>query len=423
MKRSIFFIVAVLYISLVFAAGIKEISNYTIPNAEYDSYMWGDNGSLLFIHNQPGGAEARYVPPGFPPNQVYTQTLPTDGADHVLFLPSFENTDVFAIEAVWGLEHVIYGYKTGKKIINTGEIRWDGCSTYGIPVSNWRDDTFFHYTLTETIGVVDVQMYNNNFKRKMDGSFECDTNTYGYPPVWPSPHGRHMAIDQVSPYTATLEADIYRTGRNPQLMGTLETHGSLHFTGPKDKFILHYLDWSPTSHVYEFIRIGSLNSIAEMDSREVLTFALNTKGKGSVGIINTNNMLTIKSEKRVSGPFAIPEAETNDLITIAHFYGSDIILRFSQPGNIRFYGYKVSKKGLKKKTGPETYNNVTWNIRTGKYLSVLSQSGTIFDYTIYTTKLKKIGTIATKGPIPPVGRVLYDITADTTNTKFKAYKW
>jgi hypothetical protein len=423
LKRSIFIIAAILYLSLVFAAGIKEVTNYTVPTAEVGGYHWGTDGSLIFVQNYPSGAEVQYVPPGLPPSHVYSQTLPTDGADYVMWMVPFENTDVFAARATWGSEHTIFGYKTGKKIVETGKIQWHDDDYYGYPASLWRDDKFFFMTLTDTLDTVDVHMYNKNFKLKMDTSFECDTNNYGYPPVWPSPHGRYLAIDQLSTVTATLEADIFRTGRKPRLMGELDTQGSIHFAGPKDNFIEHVTTYSPTSMVWEVVRIGSLNKIAAVDIVNVSSFKLNTKGKGSVGVVDTNNMLTIQSEKGTYGPFAIPEAGTNDEVYVAHYYGSDIILLFHQTGNQRIYGYKVSKKGLKKKTGPETYSMIYWFISSGKYLSVLHRDGTTLKNTIFTTKLKTVGTVPVKVPSPPRGRAILDIRSDPTNTKFIIYKW
>jgi hypothetical protein len=423
MKRALFFVAAAVYLSLVFAAGIKEVMHYTVPVSEVGSIHWGPDGSMLFLHGHPSGAEIQYVPPGTPPGQVFTQTLPTEGADYVLWLVPYENTDVFAIETVRGSDHTINGYKTGKKIVETGEIQWNVSDYYGYPLSGWRDDKFFFITLTETIGTVDVKMYNDKFKLKMDAAFECDTNAYGWPPVWPSPHGRHLAIDQLSTMTATLEADIFRTGRKPRLMGELDTQGAIHFAGPKDNFIEHIKLLSPSNHVWEVVRIGSLNKIAVINILDVSSFKLNTKGKGSVGIVDKNNMLTIQSEKGDLGPFAIPEAGTNDTVQIAHYYGSDIILLFLQPGNNRLYGYKVSKKGLKKKAGPEAYSFVTWYIRSGKFLSVLHHDGTSLKNTIYTTKLKKIGTIPVKMPAPPKGRSMLDMSLDGTNYEFRIYKW
>jgi hypothetical protein len=418
-----FIIAAVLYLSLVFAAGIKEITNYTIPFTELGGFQWGPDGSMLFFNDHPDGAEVRYVPPSFPPNPVYTRTLSMEGADHVWFIPSLENADVFAVEAKWGGDHTIYGYKTGKKIVNTGEIQWHDGEIEGYQYATWAGDNFVYMALTETLGTVHVQMYNNKFKLKTDALFECNSNNYGVPPVWLSPHGRYVGIDQLPTVSATLDVDIYRIGRKPRLMGQLQTKGGLHFDGKKDNFIYFILPTSPTEAFLEVDRIGSLKKLAKINMSKVSSYLLNTKGKGSFGYVDTNNMLYISSEKGVYGPFTIPEAQAGDKIFIAHYYGSDMILLFNQPGNIRFYAYKVSKKGLKKKAGPETYSLLAWQTRTDKYLIVAYHNGTAYDTTIYTTKLKKVGSLFMNTAAKPKRRSMIDVKSDGTNTEFTIYKW
>jgi len=420
MKRTVFFIVAVLYLSLVFAAGIKEVTNVTIPNTEYLNYNWDPNGSILTYRNLPGGADVRYIPPGFPPHSIITQTLPTDGADSVFFKPSYDNTDVFAVDVRHGPDHTIYGYKTGKKIVNTGEIHWNTNDIVGYQQTVWQDDTFFFITLTDPPGTINAHMYDKNFKQKMNATFEGNPDNYGFPPAWPSRHGRFIAIEPPQTVTATLDVDIYRTGRKPRFMGDLQTHGSIHWEGKKDNFIDHVKEFTPTGVVWEVDRIGSINKLGEINN---LPYVLNTKGKGSVGVADKNQMISILSEKGIAGPYAVPEAATGDTVSVAHYYGNDMILFFNSPGNTRLCGYKVTKKGLKKKIGPETIPSLLIFNRVGKYLVTVQQNGTAYDHTVYSTKMKKIGTITLKNIAQVKLRSMATTTYDPTNTLFRIFTW
>jgi hypothetical protein len=134
-------------------------------------------------------------------------------------------------------------------------------------------------------------------------------------------------------------------------------------------------------------------------------------------------MLWILAEKGVSGPFTVPEAMTGDKVIVSSFFGKDLVLQLQQPGNTRIYAYKVSKNGLKMKTGPEIYGTAITVVSPGTYIVIARPNGTWYDHTVYTSKLKKVGTMALKN----IGLLnissLTEITMDTTNTMFRIFTW
>jgi hypothetical protein len=401
------------------SAKLKQTGLWHMFAGTYDYYLWNAKGAMVFVK---GGAADISLSAFLSPDNQWVYTVPeTAGAVTSVVYVADDFTHVL-IHTKKGNLHELHAYAMNTSLKLLGSVAL-GTETgeQGPPYITWAGRNLFVARRLTAAGQVEVALVTPTLQWKM----KTQVQTWGgwsakAAPVYSSPHGKYFAVE--TSYDVPQQEGIvtvYKSGKNPVNMGETNFASAVRWVNSaQDKTMEFCIDNDPPS-VWRAMQIGSLHTIATMSLALYTTWQISSAGKGSVVLLSPAKTLTVQTEAKTIGPFAVPDLHALDFLNLMYFDGQKVVLTVTGLSGVNLRTYRVSTQELTLIAGPESCGIVMYTTRGKGFFAFSDMLGQL---KVFTPTLKLLGQTS-GGPPLFKGRAALLMDFLSAPRAFAIYRW